>query len=31
MPGKTPGMLMLSSTGEKHVEELIDRAKKQSN
>ncbi len=31
MPGKTPGTLMLSSSGEKRVEELIDRAKKQSN
>src|SRR5438046_1401895 len=31
MPGKAPGTLMLSSSGEKRVEELIDRAKKQPN
>jgi hypothetical protein len=29
MPGKSPGTLMLSSSGEKHVEDLIERAKKQ--
>jgi hypothetical protein len=31
MPGKNAGMLMLSSSGEKLVEELIERAKKQPN
>jgi hypothetical protein len=31
MQGKSAGMLMLSNTGEKRVEELIERAKKQPN